>query len=346
MKPDAVRDLYDRHTAATYNERWHGAPWGNDTDILAAAIARQVRADTRWLDVGCGTGHFLSRHPGVERAGTDMSPSMLAEARAASPDATFFREWDFRNDVPEWRDQWTLVTCTGQPWSYVDTIAEIEQLVANLAHWTAPDGTCLLAMQDVTDLTGLRLPYQVAGEPGFPGEIWMKAVVWSMTDRSHEQPREHDDLVWPTLGHWVATFGRYFDNVVVETQPHDPPWLNTPRRVLLASGKRSAPSSAPPEVVHRTFPEVEVEDGLADAVDEAIADDDVVADSGVAGSGPAAPEDPVNRVSTPARHGPVPLRDLTVGHLMDRARPWDPRLWAAVERRTRAAVTRRRRPRR
>lgn len=246
MQPDAVRELYDEHTASTYNERWHGAPWGNDTDVLAEAIGRQVHPGVRWLDVGCGTGHFLSRFPGIDRAGTDMSPSMLAEARAGSPDAEFFQEWDFRNDRPEWRDGFTLVSCTGEPWSYVDTIGETERFVRNLSRWTAPDGTCLLAMQDATDLTGVRLPYYVPGEPGFPGEIWVKAVVWSMTDRSHEEPREHDDLIWPNLGHWLAMFGRHFRTITIETLRHDPPWLNTPRRVLLATDKRLADDDGAP----------------------------------------------------------------------------------------------------
>ena len=128
MEPDAVRELYDPATANTYDERWHGEPWGNDTNVLADAIAAHVHSETRWLDVGCGTGNFLSRHPGVERAGLDLSPSMLARARRANPDATFY-EADFREDIVDFHDAWTLVTCTGEPWSYVETLAEIELMV-------------------------------------------------------------------------------------------------------------------------------------------------------------------------------------------------------------------------
>ena len=255
MRPDAVRELYDHQTASTYNERWHGSPWGNDTDHLADAIGRRVHPTVRWLDVGCGTGHFLSRFPGIERAGTDLSPSMLAEARAASPDALFFEEWDFREDNPDWHDGFTLVTCTGEPWSYVETIAETERFVANLARWTAPGGTCLLAVQDHLDLTGIDLPYHIPGEPGFPGEIQLKALVWSMSDRSHEHLADagvkwHHDMVWPLLGHWIATFGLHFRTIIIETLPHDPPWLNTPRRVLLARDKRAEGDLTPANVVH------------------------------------------------------------------------------------------------
>jgi hypothetical protein len=58
------------------------------------------------------------------RAGVDLSTAMLARARAANPDARFFREDDIRHDVPEWHDAWDLVSSTGQAWGYVDFIGE------------------------------------------------------------------------------------------------------------------------------------------------------------------------------------------------------------------------------
>lgn len=255
MDPDAVRELYNEDTARTYNERWHGSNWGNDTDHTADAIGRRVYEGVRWLDVGCGTGHFLSRFPGIDRAGTDLSPSMLAEARAASPDAQFFQEWDFREDNPEWRDRFSLVTCTGQPWSYLETIVETERVIENLAHWTAPGGTCLVLAKDQLDLAGVELPYLIPGEPGFPGEIYLKGVVWSMVDRSHEHIPEigakwHHNMVWPLIDHWVAEMGKYFRTVTVELLPHDPPWMHTPRRVLLGRDKREAGDLTPVTVLH------------------------------------------------------------------------------------------------
>jgi SAM-dependent methyltransferase len=350
MQPDDVRELYDEATARTYNERWHGNPWGNDTLHLADAIGRRVHPEVRWLDVGCGTGHFLSRFPGIERAGTDLSPSMLAEAREASPDALFFEEWDFRQDRTDWHDGFSLVTCTGEPWSYVETIGEIEQLVANLAAWTAPGGTCLLAAQDPLDLTGMRLPYYIPGEPGFPGEIYLKAVVWSMVDRSHEHipeigPKWHHDLVWPLLEHWVAEFGRHFRTVIVETLPHDPPWLNTPRRVVVAKDKRRPGDSEPVRVVHTS---------------EATAYAEMVPPEPTGPAEPPAPEQPPVAEPTPApavppatpveevastAHAPSPrppahpapgrLRDKTVAELAGKLRPWEPRFWRSAGRRIR-----------
>jgi len=334
VEPDAVRTLYDEATASTYNERWHGEMWGNDTNLLAEAIGRRLYEGVRWLDVGCGTGHFLSRFPGVERAGTDLSPSMLGHAQEANPDALFFREGDFRDDVPEWHDQWTLVTCTGEPWSYVATVGEIEQVVENMARWTAPDGTCLLAVQDVTDLTGVRLPYIVTTEPGQPGELWVKGVVWGMVDRSDPaNHRFHDDMIWPSLEHWVATFGRFFRTVVVETLPHDPPWLNTPRRVLLATDKRKPGDDQP---VHVEFtPPMTLEGGTAPS-EQAPPDVDAPpfepAPVPEADAHPSAPPQPAVGNGSDGAAGR--LRDLSLADLAERVRPLDPGFWRTAARRT------------
>lgn len=346
MQPDDVRELYDHDTARTYNERWHGSPWGNDTLHLAEAIGRRVHPGVRWLDVGCGTGHFLSRFPGIERAGTDLSPSMLAEARAANPDALFFEEWDFRNDNPAWRDGFSLVTCTGEPWSYVETIGEIERFVSHLAHWTAPGGTCLLAVQDPLDLTGMRLPYYIPGEPGFPGEIFLKAVVWSMVDRSHEHIPEigakwHHDLVWPLLEHWVALFGRHFRTVIVETLPHDPPWLNTPRRVLVAKDKRAEGDLEPVNVIHTTagtpYHEMVAPEGSeAPPAPPPPAEPPPPAPAPSPEAAPAQASPPAPEAApAPASPRSVPLRDRTVGEVAAKVRPWRPSFWRAAARRVR-----------
>ena len=299
MDPDAVRDLYDQATADTYDERWHGVRWGNDTFHLAKAIAPHIEENTRWLDIGCGTGKILSMHPGVERAGLDLSPSMLDHARRANPDANFY-EADFREDIAEFHDAWTLVSCTGEPYSYVDVLPEIETMVEMMSRWTSPDGKCFLMVHDVTDLTGQHLPYHISGEPGFPGLITLKAVVWSLVDWSDpNRPRDHEFLIWPTLEHWIATYSRFFGTIVIETLPHDPEWLPTPRRVLIASDKRTPEDDTPARV---TFL-----------------------------------HPPINSVDVPneAPPRPTPLRDVTLGELLDRARPWDRSFWRSVSRRVR-----------
>jgi SAM-dependent methyltransferase len=344
MDPDAVRELYDVDTARTYNERWHGSNWGNDTEHTAEAIGRRVVDGIRWLDVGCGTGHFLSRFPGVDRAGTDLSPSMLAEARKASPDALFFKEWDFRNDNPEWRDGFSLVTCTGQPWSYLDTVVETEKVIENLANWTAPGGTLLVLAKDQLDLSGVDLPYHINGEPGFPGTIYMKAVVWSMVDRSHEHIPEignkwHHNMVWPLIDHWVATLGLYFNTVIVESLPHDPPWMHTPRRMLVAKDKRAEGDTTPVNVIRTNVlvpyaatiapTPSEVEPAPEAPAPEAPAPVAVEAPAPEAAPEAPAPEAPAP-VAEEAPGGRPRLRDLPLSHLVHKFRPWKVSFWRSA----------------
>src|SRR5690606_1984893 len=118
----------------------HHELWEAETRNYLATLSEHIGPDTRWLDVGCGTGWFLSQFPGPERGGLDLSPSMLERARANNPDAAFFREGDIRDDVPEWHDRFTFVSSTGQAWGYVDSMRDVERAAHNMARWTAPDG--------------------------------------------------------------------------------------------------------------------------------------------------------------------------------------------------------------
>lgn len=343
MDPDAVRELYDHDTARTYNERWHGSNWGNDTEHTADAIGRHVHDDARWLDVGCGTGHFLSRFPGIRRAGTDLSPSMLDEARKASPDAEFFQEWNFREDNPEWRNGFSLVTCTGQPWSYLETVTDTETVIANLAHWTAPGGTLMVLAKDQLDLSGVELPYYVPGEPGFPGEIYLKAVVWSMVDRSHEHIPEignkyHHNMVWPLIDHWVATLGLHFRTVIVEHLPHDPPWIHTPRRFLVAKDKRAEGDATPVNVI-RTSTGTAYNDTMAPTPSPDAPEPSAVPGGAVVAppaaevaptTSPAPAPEPAAAPDAPPT--PPPFRDLTVGQVAVKFKPWRPSFWRSAYR--------------
>src|SRR4051794_2982724 len=103
------RVLYGPDYAAAYDGDWQESEiWGREAAHHVRTISSLLTPGAEWLDVGCGTGWFLSQFPDVERAGTDYSPSMLDKARVANPSAKFFVENDARVDVPDWHDRWDL----------------------------------------------------------------------------------------------------------------------------------------------------------------------------------------------------------------------------------------------
>jgi SAM-dependent methyltransferase len=89
----STRDGYDR-TAAAYAERFHHHLDDKPVDLaMVSAFAGLMlkSANTRVLDVGCGTGvtsGLLTSH-GVDVLGIDLSPNMIAEARRLNPGLSF-----------------------------------------------------------------------------------------------------------------------------------------------------------------------------------------------------------------------------------------------------------------
>ncbi len=204
MEPDEVRGLYDGY-APIYDALWYdNEKWRAEGTYHIETLRGLVGEDTRWLDVGCGTGYLLSHFPGVTRAGLDLTPGMLAQARAANPDVVELREGDIRDDVAEWHDAWDLVSCTGQPWSYVRDLDDVEHIVENLAGWTAPAGVCFLTVADFTDFTGIRLPYPAPGTAPTPEMPIVTGVFWWMFDGGGH----HRHMVAPMMDFWIDVFAR------------------------------------------------------------------------------------------------------------------------------------------
>jgi SAM-dependent methyltransferase len=78
---------FDEHIAAHY-EAWYDAPEGQRADALEKGLLGRLMesfSDAHSiLEVGCGTGHFTRwlNEQGLAVAGLDLSPAMLAQARA------------------------------------------------------------------------------------------------------------------------------------------------------------------------------------------------------------------------------------------------------------------------
>jgi SAM-dependent methyltransferase len=246
MRPNEIRALYDRSYAEGYDQRFlfDGAA-KHQADFELKLLRRLLISRTglrkrkrRWLDVACGTGYFMSKFAGIRRAGLDLSPEMLNVARLQNPDALFFREGDFRDPFPDWKDSWDVVSCMWFSYCYVDTVAEVEQVIGNLAAWTAPTGVCFVPVCDLPDLArGADIPYLDPDVGEFGGSLWITGFVWTWEDAL--SGRIHKDLVSPHLDHMVTMFSRHFEDVeVVRYPPRErgrPSW----QKAIVARGKKS-----------------------------------------------------------------------------------------------------------
>lgn len=331
MEPTDVQALYGGDYAARYDQIWQESDrWGAEAGHHLRSLRELVGPETRWLDVGCGTGWNLSHFPGVTRGGLDLSPDMLAQARTANPDALFLREGDIRDDVEEWHDAWDLVTCTGQPWSYLRTMDEIESALTNLARWTAPDGTCWAPMGDLTDLTGQPVHVPLPGEPPLDDAPMITGVIWSL----HESQRDHIHMIWPSVGWCVGVMARHFRRVEIRRWPHDPPWIPVARRVLVATEKRRPGDDTPATIVEHPVPEPDPVEPGPDPVEPEPAPDPVAAVEPVGPVGPVATVEPSGRIA--GRR----LVDQPFSYVVGRIRPWNPAFWRSVALRVRSRTGR------
>lgn len=84
-----VRDTYDRLATSYADALWHELDGKPLDRWLLTRVAHEARG--RVLDVGCGPGHvtaFLAAH-GADVTGLDLSPEMIAVARARVPGLPF-----------------------------------------------------------------------------------------------------------------------------------------------------------------------------------------------------------------------------------------------------------------
>ncbi len=238
MKRQQVLDTYDEGYASTFNQRFllnerSKIPSDHEIEILRQLLAQ----GGQWLDVACGTGYALSRFPGVPRAGLDLAPAMLTLARQANPDALFFHEGDFRDEVPEWNGQWALVTCMWYSYGLVESIAEVQGVIKNLASWTADQGACFVPLCDPALLTeGVTIPYRHAEKSYHGGTTLITGVIWTW----EESGTRHENMIAPQVEHMVAMFQEYFNVVEVIEYPLFKPGQRPQRKAIIARAKKQA----------------------------------------------------------------------------------------------------------
>ncbi|MFB9377010.1 class I SAM-dependent methyltransferase [Kineococcus gynurae] len=159
----AVRDYYDDF-ADHYVPGWRSLQFYGP--LVADFLHRSVTPECRVLEIGCGPGQ-LTRDlaPDVEVLGTDLSPAMLAEARAQRPEGRYERH-DLHDPVPgEW-GRFDVVVAVG----CLEFCRDLTVTVGHLAVASAPGARLLLGI--VEDRAVGTRPFSEDGLPGVVMNSW------------------------------------------------------------------------------------------------------------------------------------------------------------------------------
>ncbi|MEU2794708.1 class I SAM-dependent methyltransferase [Streptomyces sp. NPDC007100] len=185
---EAVAADYDTIVEDPYLLRW--------VTFYRRLVERYGSGGTRLLDAGCGTGRgtlALRDRLGYTVAGCDLSPPMIEVARA-KPEAAGvpFVVADLR-DMPD-LGSFDVVTCMGEPLSYLADGAELAAAFAGLGRQLADGG---IVVFDMTTLGSFRRDYAVTRVVDRDGRF----DVW----RGGPVPVEPDTVVDVTHDYFART---------------------------------------------------------------------------------------------------------------------------------------------
>jgi SAM-dependent methyltransferase len=179
---EAIAPYYDELTSAYDYERW--------LDALERLALDHGLSGRRLLDVGCGTGKsfepLLAR--GYELTACDLSPAMVARARAKAPNGARLLVADMRR-LPMTLGAFDLVICLDDTINYLLSVRDLIDCFGSVRALLDPDG---LFVFDVNTLLmyrsgqvqdpgqegdGPRFRWRVDAAPDFPaGGLWSAQV--------------------------------------------------------------------------------------------------------------------------------------------------------------------------
>jgi SAM-dependent methyltransferase len=129
-------------SAAYYDLLYRFKDYRGAAEALHALVQRRAPGARTLLDVGCGSGHHL-RHlrEWYEVAGLDLSPELLAVARARLPGAELHR-----GDMADFElgRRFDVVTCLFSSIGYVRTRERLEATLRRFASHLTPGGVVVV----------------------------------------------------------------------------------------------------------------------------------------------------------------------------------------------------------
>ena len=132
---ESFAPIYDRFNHANNYEMWF--------DVLLPELEKRGLRKGQLLDIGCGTGRAFEpmQRRGWEVVGCDLTPAMLAEARAKYGDAVPMHEADIR-ELPVF-GEFELVWALNDVVNYLLEDGDLERAFAGMRANLAPNGLVL-----------------------------------------------------------------------------------------------------------------------------------------------------------------------------------------------------------
>jgi len=130
-------------TARYYDRIYAFKDYAGEVEKVQAILAAELPSERRrLLDVACGTGLHLERLKGrFEAEGLDLSPELLAIARARNPELTFHCA-DMRTFALD--ERYDVITCLFSSIGYMTTVEDLHRAIAQMAEHLLPGGLLLV----------------------------------------------------------------------------------------------------------------------------------------------------------------------------------------------------------
>lgn len=239
MLKENLKKLYNSYYAKNYEDRFiHDDFYKDIPKFEVKVLDKLISTKDKWLDIGCGTGYFLSQFPNNYRGGLDLSIDMLEVAKKNNPTIQFLKQGDFRNDIPEFREKWDITSSMWGAYCYVESMTEFNQFIQNISSWTKPGGVCFLPLIDFEDVLYWRgeLQHYNPDIEIFGGPCYINAVTWSYYDEKHD--KMHENLISPHSEYIKKEFLTQFEEVITIYYPPFPYPIPGQRKAYLAINKK------------------------------------------------------------------------------------------------------------
>ncbi|CAL2102818.1 protein of unknown function [Tenacibaculum sp. 190130A14a] len=243
---DVINNLYDAYYADNYDDKFiHNEAYKTSPEFEIKVLDKLLSKNSKWLDVACGTGYFLSKFPNHHRAGLDLSNSMLAKTKHNNPNINELRLGNFKDIYPQWNNCWDITSSMWGAYCYVENMNEFNQFVQNISSWTKPGGLCFLPLIDFNLLLyrSGKVEHYDSNVGIFGGPFYIDGVTWSYLDSEHNKMHKH--LLSPHEDYIKKEFQKYFEEVITIYYPPFAYPNPGQRTAFLAINKKGENSSIP-----------------------------------------------------------------------------------------------------